>query len=269
MFTKPTQLSPETTNKIAVEPVRVNNRSRSENFINPSLEMTNTLPVSSDLIDLHDNQSLPPPELNISNSCPANLPNVKRELTDSEARALIKERQKKDNHNLNERRRFNINNHLKELNTSIPKSNDPNIRWDKTTILKTSVDYIRKLQRDLQCTKELENNLKKLEHANNHLLLRIQRLEMLAQAYRLFLTPSTNLYSPDMINTVIKQEPVLDNYTQNMMPHHTNLSCTTTLNLTDSTVTFSDNLGNVTEPTGTYSVPVKMRSRLEDILLND
>ncbi|XP_039239723.1 microphthalmia-associated transcription factor-like [Pipra filicauda] len=236
--------------------------------------MTITLSVSSDLIDLHDNQSLPPPELNISNSCPANLPNVKRELTDSEARALIKERQKIDNHNLNERRRrFEINNNLKELHTLIPKSNDPNIRWDKTTILKASVDYIHKLQRDLQCTKEpkeLENNLKKLEHANNHLLLRIQKLEMQAQAYGLSLTPSTNFYSPDMINTVIKQEPVLDNYTQNIMPHHANLSCTTTsLDFTNSSVTFSDNLGNVTEPTGTYSVPVKMRSRLEDILMNE
>ncbi|XP_064495911.1 microphthalmia-associated transcription factor-like [Pseudopipra pipra] len=231
--------------------------------------MTNTLPVFDNLINLHDNQNVPPPELNISNSCPANLPNVKRQLTDSEARVLVKKRQKKDNHNFNERRRrFNINNHLKELRTLIP--NDPNIHWDKTTILKASVDNIRKLQRDLQCTKELENNLKKLEHANDHLLLRIQKLEMQAQAYRLFLTPSTNLYSPDMINTVIEQEPVLDNYTQNMMPHHANLSCTTTtLNLTDSTVTFSDNLGNITEPTGTYSVPVQMRSRLEDTLMND
>ncbi|XP_032530368.1 LOW QUALITY PROTEIN: sentrin-specific protease 5-like [Chiroxiphia lanceolata] len=44
-----------------------------------------------------------------------------------------------------------------------------------------------------------------------------------------------------MINTVIKQEPVLDNYTQNMMPHHANLSCTTTtLDLTDSTITFNE-----------------------------
>ncbi|XP_064495553.1 microphthalmia-associated transcription factor-like [Pseudopipra pipra] len=230
--------------------------------------MTNTLPVFDDLINLHDNQSVPPPELNISNSCPANLPNVKRELTDSETRTLIKKRQKKDNHNLNERRRFNINNHLKELCTLIP--NDSNICWDKTTILKASVDYIHKLQRDLQCTKELENNLKKLEHANNHLLLRIQKFEMQAQVYGLSLVPSTNLYSSDMINTVIKQEPVLDNYTQNMKPHHANLSCTTTtLDLTDSTIIFSDNLRNVTEPTGTYSVPMKMRSRLEDILMND
>ncbi|NWI18078.1 MITF factor, partial [Crypturellus soui] len=90
------------------------------------------LPVSGNLIDLYGNQSMPPPALNISNSCPANLPNIKRELTacifptESEARALAKERQKKDNHNLIERRRrFNINDRIKELGTLIPKSNDP------------------------------------------------------------------------------------------------------------------------------------------------
>lgn len=48
------------------------------------------------------------------------------------------------------------------------------MRWNKGTILKASVDYIRKLQREQQRAKELENRQKKLEHANRHLLLRIQ-----------------------------------------------------------------------------------------------
>ncbi|XP_019506880.1 PREDICTED: microphthalmia-associated transcription factor isoform X8 [Hipposideros armiger] len=150
-------------------------------LMDPALQMANTLPVSGNLIDLYGNQGLPPPGLTISNSCPANLPNIKRELTacifptESEARALAKERQKKDNHNLIERRRrFNINDRIKELGTLIPKSNDPDMRWNKGTILKASVDYIRKLQREQQRTKELENRQKKLEHANRHLLLRIQ-----------------------------------------------------------------------------------------------
>ncbi|XP_065605635.1 microphthalmia-associated transcription factor isoform X3 [Cyrtonyx montezumae] len=245
-------------------------------LMDPALQMANTLPVSGNLIDLYGNQSMPPPGLNISNSCPANLPNIKRELTacifptESEARALAKERQKKDNHNLIERRRrFNINDRIKELGTLIPKSNDPDMRWNKGTILKASVDYIRKLQREQQRTKELENRQKKLEHANRHLLLRIQELEMQARAHGLSLVPSTGLCSPDMVNRVIKQEPVLDNCNQDLMPHHTDLSCTTTLDLTDGTITFSDNLGNVTEPTGTYSVPAKMGSKLEDILMDD
>nr|XP_042705898.1 microphthalmia-associated transcription factor isoform X12 [Chrysemys picta bellii] len=152
-------------------------------LMDPALQMANTLPVSGNLIDLYGNQGMPPSGLNVSNSCPANLPNIKRELTacifptESEARALAKERQKKDNHNLIERRRrFNINDRIKELGTLIPKSNDPDMRWNKGTILKASVDYIRKLQREQQRTKELENRQKKLEHANRHLLLRIQVL---------------------------------------------------------------------------------------------
>uniref|UniRef100_A0A8B9QB61 Melanocyte inducing transcription factor n=1 Tax=Apteryx owenii TaxID=8824 RepID=A0A8B9QB61_APTOW len=239
-------------------------------LMDPALQMANTLPVSGNLIDLYGNQSMPPPGLNISNSCPANLPNIKRELTESEARALAKERQKKDNHNLIERRRrFNINDRIKELGTLIPKSNDPDMRWNKGTILKASVDYIRKLQREQQRTKELENRQKKLEHANRHLLLRIQELEMQARAHGLSLVPSTGLCSPDMVNRVIKQEPVLDNCSQDIMQHHADLSCTTTLDLTDGTITFSDNLGNVTEPAGTYSVPAKIGSKLEDILMDD
>ncbi|PKU34805.1 hypothetical protein llap_14892 [Limosa lapponica baueri] len=50
-------------------------------LMDPALQMANTLPVSGNLIDLYGNQSMPPPGLNISNSCPANLPNIKRELT--------------------------------------------------------------------------------------------------------------------------------------------------------------------------------------------
>ncbi|XP_019715016.1 microphthalmia-associated transcription factor-like [Hippocampus comes] len=94
---------------------------------------------------------------------------------EAEVRALAKERQKKDNHNLIERRRrFNINDRIKELGTLIPKSNDPDMRWNKGTILKASVDYIRKLQREQQRTKELECRQRKLEHTNRHLMLRIQ-----------------------------------------------------------------------------------------------
>uniref|UniRef100_A0A667G5M0 BHLH domain-containing protein n=1 Tax=Lynx canadensis TaxID=61383 RepID=A0A667G5M0_LYNCA len=60
-----------------------------------------------------------------SSSCPADL-TQKRELTDAESRALAKERQKKDNHNLIERRRrFNINDRIKELGMLIPQGQRP------------------------------------------------------------------------------------------------------------------------------------------------
>ncbi|XP_069906707.1 microphthalmia-associated transcription factor isoform X12 [Oryctolagus cuniculus] len=245
-------------------------------LMDPALQMANTLPVSGNLIDLYGNQGLPPPGLTISNSCPANLPNIKRELTacifptESEARALAKERQKKDNHNLIERRRrFNINDRIKELGTLIPKSNDPDMRWNKGTILKASVDYIRKLQREQQRAKELENRQKKLEHANRHLLLRIQELEMQARAHGLSLIPSTGLCSPDLVNRIIKQEPVLENCNQELLQHHADLTCSTTLDLTDGTITFNNGLGTGTESSQAYGVPTKMGSKLEDILMDD
>ncbi|KAI1882223.1 hypothetical protein AGOR_G00248470 [Albula goreensis] len=115
--------------------------------------------------------------------CPTHF-SVKREVTEQDARVLAKERQKKDNHNLIEkRRRYNINYRIKELGTLIPKSNDPDMRWNKGTILKASVEYIKWLQKEQQQTLELENRQRKLEQANRRLMLRIQELEIQARAH--------------------------------------------------------------------------------------
>lgn len=48
------------------------------------------------------------------------------------------------------------------------------MRWNKGTILKASVDYIRKLQKEQHRAKDIEMRQKKLEQANHALLLRIQ-----------------------------------------------------------------------------------------------
>lgn len=48
------------------------------------------------------------------------------------------------------------------------------MRWNKGTILKASVDYIRKLQKEQQRSKDLENRQRSLEQANRSLQLRIQ-----------------------------------------------------------------------------------------------
>ncbi|RVE71121.1 hypothetical protein OJAV_G00071730 [Oryzias javanicus] len=122
----------------------------------------------------------------VSNSCPAELHLIKRELSEDEAKALMKDRQKKDNHNLIERRRrFNINDRIKELGALIPKSSDMESRWNKGTILKASVDYIRRLQKDQQRAQDLEDRQKKLESTNRFLLLRIQELEQQARQHGL------------------------------------------------------------------------------------
>ncbi|XP_061112897.1 transcription factor E3a isoform X2 [Conger conger] len=155
-------------------------------LIDSGLQLPNTLPVSGNLLDVYSSPGMAAPTITVSNSCPADLPNVKREMTDAEVKAIVKERQKKDNHNLIERRRrFNINDRIKELGGLIPKSSDPEMRWNKGTILKASVDYIRKLQKEQQRSKEMETRQRKLEHANRSLLLRIQELEMQARLHGL------------------------------------------------------------------------------------
>ncbi|MGH0185871.1 UNVERIFIED_CONTAM: hypothetical protein FKN15_019499 [Acipenser sinensis] len=209
------------------------------------------LPVSANLLDMYSNQVMPPPGLNISNSCPANLPNIKREFT------------------VERRRRFNINDRIKELGTLIPKSNDPDMRWNKGTILKASVDYIRKLQREQQRSKELENRQKKLEHANRHLMLRIQELQMQARAHGLSVVASSSLCSSELSPRIIKQESVQGDCNQEVYhQQHPDLSRTTTLDLTDGTITFSDSLGHVNE-SGAYTVATKVGSKLEDMLMDD
>uniref|UniRef100_A0A8C6QUF9 Transcription factor E3 n=1 Tax=Nannospalax galili TaxID=1026970 RepID=A0A8C6QUF9_NANGA len=154
------------------------------------------LPVSGNLLDVYSSQGVATPAITVSNSCPAELPNIKREISETEAKALLKERQKKDNHNLIERRRrFNINDRIKELGTLIPKSNDPEMRWNKGTILKASVDYIRKLQKEQQRSKDLESRQRSLEQANRSLQLRIQELELQAQIHGLPVPPTPGLLS--------------------------------------------------------------------------
>ncbi|XP_034028795.1 melanocyte inducing transcription factor b isoform X2 [Thalassophryne amazonica] len=261
-------------------------------MMDPGLQMANTILVPANPMDMYGNQGMPQQGLPISNSCPANLSNIKREYSvsqspaimhmldksgscgkfdnyqrpegfpvEAEVRALAKERQKKDNHNLIERRRrFNINDRIKELGTLIPKSNDPDMRWNKGTILKASVDYIRKLQREQQRAKELECRQKKLEHANRHLMLRIQELEMQARAHGLAIVNSTPC-SADLGARTIKQEPSIGDCHRDMYQlhpyrqHHPGCA--------------SDAPSSLELNEGHYTVHAKAESKLGDILMED
>ncbi|XP_031721607.1 transcription factor EC isoform X2 [Anarrhichthys ocellatus] len=128
----------------------------------PNLLMQNNVSLSGSMLDIYGGEQV------------------------HDTRVMAKERQKKDNHNLIERRRrYNINYRIKELGTLIPKSNDPDMRWNKGTILKASVEYIKWLQKEQQHARELESCQKKLEQANRRLLLRIQELEIQARAHGL------------------------------------------------------------------------------------
>ncbi|XP_029098153.1 transcription factor EB isoform X1 [Monodon monoceros] len=207
-------------------------------FINPETQIPNTLPLSSSHLNVYSGDPQVTTSLVgvTSSSCPADL-TQKRELTgtspllpcapapescrfpsppsssllscspDAESRALAKERQKKDNHNLIERRRrFNINDRIKELGMLIPKANDLDVRWNKGTILKASVDYIRRMQKDLQKSRELENHSRRLEMTNKQLWLRIQELEMQARVHGLPTTSPSGMNMAELAQQVVKQE---------------------------------------------------------------
>eukprot|EP00092_Neocalanus_flemingeri_P012671 GFUD01013655.1.p1 GENE.GFUD01013655.1~~GFUD01013655.1.p1 ORF type:complete len:568 (+),score=148.95 GFUD01013655.1:68-1771(+) len=110
---------------------------------------------------------------------------VKEEpLCEDDLRALQKDRVKKDNHNMIERRRrFNINDRIKELGTLLPKQNEQyyeivrDVRQNKGSILKASVDYIRLLRREREKKASLEEKYKKLELCNRRAILKLQEYE--------------------------------------------------------------------------------------------
>uniref|UniRef100_A0A8D3D0Q3 Melanocyte inducing transcription factor a n=1 Tax=Scophthalmus maximus TaxID=52904 RepID=A0A8D3D0Q3_SCOMX len=262
-------------------------------LMDPGLQLNNTLPVSGSLLDVYGNQGLPLPGLSCQSSIKReySAPGMKQVLdksgssgqyenyqrpdgfpVEAEVRALAKERQKKDNHNLIERRRrFNINDRIKELGTLIPKSNDPDMRWNKGTILKASVDYIRKLQREQQRAKELECRQRKVEHANRHLMLRIQELEIQARAHGLTVVSSPSVCTSELLARAIKQEPLLGDCPSELYQHGSapDMSPPTTLDLNNGTITFDHIPADAADP-GPYgnSRTLKMKELARDNTLS-
>ncbi|XP_051747171.1 transcription factor EC isoform X7 [Ctenopharyngodon idella] len=152
----------------------------------PGIIMQNNVSLNNSMLEVYGgDQGMTAAHGGLTPSLPTKL-SVKMEVTEHDTRVMAKERQKKDNHNLIERRRrYNINYRIKELGTLIPKSNDPDMRWNKGTILKASVEYIKWLQKEQQHARDLESRQKKLEQANRRLQLRIQELEIQARAHGL------------------------------------------------------------------------------------
>lgn len=104
----------------------------------------------------------------LSASCP---------VSEFDMAAWQKERQKKDNHNkIERRRRYNINDRIKELGTLLPKNEDNkyydlvrDMKQNKGTILKASVDYMRCLKREV-------NKVAELERKNQELISKVEQL---------------------------------------------------------------------------------------------
>lgn len=112
--------------------------------------------------------------------------------------ALAKDRQRKDNHNMIERRRrFNINDRIKELGTLLPRHDESyydlvrDLRRNKGTILRASVAYLRCLKKDASRIPYMEEKQKLLEMQNRSLTYRIQELETVLRVHGVPYPPRT------------------------------------------------------------------------------
>ncbi|XP_013777631.1 microphthalmia-associated transcription factor-like isoform X2 [Limulus polyphemus] len=181
--------------------------------LEPTLNLPSTMPGAANLLDIF---SLG--QVESSESCPPDFACVKEEplsVCDDQIRAIAKDRQKKDNHNMIERRRrFNINDRIKELGNLLPKNNDPHfdlvrdLRQNKGTILKASVDYVRCLKKEVVKITHMEERQRQLEHQNRKLLLRIQELKIQLRSHGIPVTDYA--WQPPQendLNTFVKQEP--------------------------------------------------------------
>ncbi|KAI1293844.1 Transcription factor E3 [Halotydeus destructor] len=112
----------------------------------------------------------------LSTSCPP--------LHENDLHAWAKDRQKKDNHNkIERRRRYNINDRIKELGTLLPKEDSRyydivrDLKQNKGTILKASVDFLKCLKKEVTKIPDLEKKHKDLESENRRMMQKIQQLE--------------------------------------------------------------------------------------------
>lgn len=108
-------------------------------------------------------------------------------LTEEEVATLQKDRQKKDNHNQIERkRRYHINDKIKELGSLLPSGSSP--RNSKGKILQASVDFIKDINdRDLlgANSKDSAEKLQRLEEENKQMKLKLLEYQKLISQHGL------------------------------------------------------------------------------------
>jgi len=100
------------------------------------------------------------------------------------------ERQKKDTHNqIERRRRFNINDRIKDLGALLPNQKEPFhnivkiVRQNKGSILKATVEYVKILKNEQVQKKKMEDKCKIQEFQNRKLLLLLQEYEKKMAVY--------------------------------------------------------------------------------------
>lgn len=119
----------------------------------------------------------------------------------------FRDRRKKDIHNMIERRRrYNINDRIKELGLMLPKGNAEDLKLNKGTILKASCDYIRQLQKDRDTMIKMQAHSQRVESTAKQYADRIRELEEFMQRQGIQAPPSHLPPLPRMPEKPIKQE---------------------------------------------------------------
>lgn len=171
--------------------------SSSINSMLPNLRTPTSVPLSDTPLSTHNQ---------LSSSYPSNQSDI-----DSGIKSLSKERLKKDNHNqIERRRRYNINDRIKELSSLLPTSSDNaryyalvrDMKQHKGTILKASVDYVRMLKKEVY----------DLEMANRQMAMRMQEMEHVdrsVQGLGLNMDDSTTPHNQQQMQQNSEPSPVL------------------------------------------------------------
>uniref|UniRef100_A0A1I7RIV8 BHLH domain-containing protein n=1 Tax=Bursaphelenchus xylophilus TaxID=6326 RepID=A0A1I7RIV8_BURXY len=124
---------------------------------------------------------------------------------------FFRDRRKKDIHNMIERRRrYNINDRIKELGLMLPKSTAEEIKLNKGTILKASCDYIRQLRREKDMMYQSQQDRERLEESSKMYMNRIRELEKALEKHGINVPPGTVPTFEESRSSAtrqIKQEP--------------------------------------------------------------
>ncbi|XP_048749433.2 transcription factor EC-like [Ostrea edulis] len=123
-----------------------------------------------------------------------------------------KDRIRKDNHNIIERRRrYNINDRIKEISSLLPPSTHPSMKLSKGSILKAAVQCFKDLKRDQENLKTLEAKQKAMNSKYQKMQLRTTRpllkncwlgVKVPSRKHENEAAPQTSLKQPSMPDSI-------------------------------------------------------------------
>ena len=170
----------------------------------------------------------------LSTSCPPN--------SEFDVAAWQKERQKKDNHNkIERRRRYNINDRIKELGTLLPKCEENkyfelvrDMKQNKGTILKASVDYMKCLKKEVNKIPDLERKNRELEQEQRRMMVKLEKLKQnVKSGLNLSFDEKNQLLQDFEINNNLSSNLYQSESNDNMNLANANLTMNCTNNLPD------------------------------------